>query len=367
MSHASPNNKYGVCVVGVGARTPLGLNGPSTAAAVRGAISAIREHPFMIDKVGEVMSVAIDLMLPPEMTNSDRMYQFACAAMEEALRPLIQFRIEGVSLPIIMGLPEERPGYSTAIGDKLIRQLTISENGPFKFTRVMALHEGHAAGLMAIEKAAELIQAGQATWCLAGGVDSYMNPDTLEWLDDGGQLMSSENRSGFPPGEGAGFLLLASTAAAEKWKLPVLAWIIATSTAHEEKRIKTETICIGEGLTAAIQGVITKLNLPDEKINTAYCDMNGERYRNEEFTFTLLRTQLAFVDAIDNLTPADCWGDVGAASGPLFANLAIASGLRGYARGPRPLLWASSECGKRSAALLHLAMHHQPGVQWASR
>lgn len=367
MSHAAPNNKYGVCVVGVGARTPLGLNGPSTAAAVRGAISAIREHPFMIDKAGERMSVAIDPVLPPEIANTDRMYQFADAAMEEALRPLMQSRVQGVSLPIIVGLPEERPGYSAASGDKLVRQLAISQNGPFQFTHGMALHEGHAAGLMAIEKAAEFIQMGQTTWCLAGGVDSYMNADTLEWLDDGGQLMSAENRSGFPPGEGAGFLLLASTAAAAKWKLPILAWIVATATAHEEKRIKTETICIGEGLTAAIQGVIEKLSLPGEKINTAYCDMNGERYRSEEFTFTLLRTQLAFVDAIDNVTPADCWGDVGAASGPLFANLAIASGLRGYARGPLPLLWASSECGKRSATVLHLSVPHQPGVQWASR
>lgn len=313
------------------------------------------------------MSVAIDPVLPPDMTNSDRMYQFARAAMEEALQPLMQSQTQGVALPIIMGFPEERPGYSTVIGDQLIRKLATSQSGLFKFSPVMALHEGHAAGLIAIEKAAELIQTGQATWCLAGGADSYLNADTLEWLDDGGQLMSGENRSGFPPGEGAGFLLLASTAAAAKWKLPVLAWLIATSTTHEGKRIKTETICIGEGLTAAIQGVVRKLKLPDEKINTAYCDMNGERYRSEEFTFTLLRTQLAFVDAIDNVTPADCWGDVGAASGPLFANLAIASGLRGYARGPRPLLWASSECGKRSATLLHLSMNHQPGVQWASR
>ena len=358
---------YGVCVVGVGARTPLGLNGPSTAAAVRGAISAIREHPFMIDKAGEVMSVAIDHVLPAEMTNSDRMHEFAYTAMEEALHPLLESPVQGVSLPIIMGFPEERPGYSPAIGDKLLQQLAISQNGPFKFAPVMALHEGHAAGLMAIEKAAELIQRGQASWCLAGGVDSYMNADTLEWLDDGGQLMSAENRSGFPPGEGAGFLLLTSTATAAKWNLPVLAWIIATATVYEENRIKTETICVGEGLTAAIQGVIAKLHLPDEKINTAYCDMNGERYRSEEFTFTLLRTQLAFVDAIDNITPSDCWGDVGAASGPLFANLAIASGLRGYARGPRPLLWTSSECGKRSATVFHLSMCNQPGVQWAPR
>lgn len=367
MSDPSCNDKYDVCVVGRGARTPLGLNGPSSAAAVRGAISAIREHPYMIDKVGERMSVAIDAVLPPDLIGIDRMSQLACAAMEEAMLPLIQAKVQVTSLPIVVGLPEERPGYSKALGQQMVEHVAQSQSLPFRLGSMTVLHQGHAAGLMAFEQAANRIRSGETAWCLAGGVDSYMHPDTLEWLDDGGQLMSGENRSGFPPGEGAGFCLLASTAAASKWKLPSLAWIVATTTAQEEKRMKTETVCIGAGLTAAIRGVVAGLNLPDEKINTAYCDMNGERYRSEEFTFALLRTQLAFVDAIDNITPSDCWGDVGAASGPLFANLAIASGLRGYARGPRPLLWASSECGKRSATLLHLSMHHQPGVQWASR
>jgi 3-oxoacyl-[acyl-carrier-protein] synthase-1 len=52
------------------------------------------------------------------------------------------------------------------------------------------------------------------------------------------------------------------------------------------------------------------------------------------------------------VTPADCWGDIGAASGPLFANLAVAAGLRGYAKGPRTLIWASSERGDRAAAVV---------------
>src|SRR5436853_7542086 len=93
---------------------------------------------------------------------------------------------------------------------------------------------------------------------------------------------------------------------------------------------------------------------PDERVNGQICDLNGQRYRNEEFTFTLTRTQPLLVKAHDFATPADCWGDVGAASGPLFAMLAIASGLRGYASGPRVLLWAGAEAGQRAAALLHL-------------
>jgi 3-oxoacyl-[acyl-carrier-protein] synthase-1 len=137
--------------------------------------------------------------------------------------------------------------------------------------------------------------------------------------------------------------------------MDVLAWIIAAATTMEKNRIKTDDICIGEGLSETISNVSSSLKLPEEKINATYCDLNGERYRSEEFMFTALRSQLAFVNILDNLTPTDCGGDAGAASGPLFAALAIASGLRGYAQGPRSLLWAGSESGQRSAVLLHIA------------
>ena len=45
----------------------------------------------------------------------------------------------------------------------------------------------------------------------------------------------------------------------------------------------------------------------------------------------------------------------GAASGPLFAALAIVARLRGYGKGAYPLLWAGSDRGYRSAVALALA------------
>ena len=43
---------------------------------------------------------------------------------------------------------------------------------------------------------------------------------------------------------------------------------------------------------------------------------------------------------------------MGAASGPLFAMLACQAFARGYSNGPRTMLWASSEGGRRGAAVL---------------
>ena len=122
----------------------------------------------------------------------------------------------------------------------------------------------------------------------------------------------------------------------------------------EPHPLRSNDPCLGEGLTAVVASAASCLQRPQELITATYCDLNGERYRSEEFGYALLRTQGAFVKVHDYVAPADCWGDVGAASGPLFAVLAVASSLRGYANGAYPLLWAGSDGGYRAAVLLAL-------------
>ena len=141
---------------------------------------------------------------------------------------------------------------------------------------------------------------------------------------------------------------------AQRCGLPVLARIRSAATAIEPHPLRSDDPCLGEGLTAVVSAAAGGLKPPQELITATYCDLNGERYRSEEFLYALLRTGAAFVKAHDYIAPADCWGDVGAASGPLFAVLAVASGLRGYAKGDYPLLWAGSDSGYRAAVLLAL-------------
>jgi 3-oxoacyl-[acyl-carrier-protein] synthase-1 len=343
---------YPVCVVGYGARTPLGLNALASSAAVRAGIGAIREHPCFVDKAGDPMAVAMDAMLSADLGGASRFSALAAPAIKEALAPWLALGIEPERLALFLGLPELRPGLAPDFASALTAQLQeLQEIPPL---RISAFCQGHSAGLIALQNAWLEIQAGRSRFCLAGGVDTYLEAETLEWLDEERQLMSAQNRSAFVPGEGAGFCLLASSAAARRHGLDVLAWVVSVATTSEENTLKMDTLSTGQGLTAAIAQATASLSLPSEKVDFTYCDLNGERYRSEEFTFALLRTQAAFVDVIDNLTPADCWGDMGAASGALFAVLAIASGQRGYAKGPRLLLWTSSQGGARSAALLRL-------------
>lgn len=345
-----------VGIIGLGARTPVGVKAPHVAAAVRAGICRYGDHPFMIDKCGQPMKVARDGLLPPGLGGVERLRALASGALEESLLPLIPHASGRWALPIVVALPESRPGLPAALSDAMTRWLRAEASLPIRFTQVELLPHGHAAGLMALERGWQLIQSGRAEFCLTGGIDSYLEAETLEWLDERGLLKSSAHRSGFTPGEGACFCLLASARMIRQLGLSPLGWIISAATRREEHHFGTRGINVGRrGLSDAIADTTRVLGDPPAQLaDTMYCDLNGEPHRSEEFTYAILRCQLAFAAHTDYVTPSDCWGDVGAATGPLLACLATTSGRRRYARGPRPLLWASSYGGARSAVLLHL-------------
>jgi 3-oxoacyl-[acyl-carrier-protein] synthase-1 len=130
-----------------------------------------------------------------------------------------------------------------------------------------------------------------------------------------------------------------------------MANVLSVATGRETKLTKTEDICLGEGLTQTVQEAVCEQGT-EQSITDIICDVNGERYRSEEWGFVCLRLPQYFDDPTAYRSPADSWGDMGAASGPLFAMLACQSADRGYCKGPRTLLWTSSESGLRAAAVL---------------
>jgi 3-oxoacyl-[acyl-carrier-protein] synthase-1 len=337
-----------ICVVGLGARTAVGTGVQATAAAVRAGISGLSLHPRFVDQGGEPVSFACDPALDPDLPIVERMAAMLHAASQEAVASAASITPDGC----LLALPEHRVGLPTDLestfADALGRDLKLPRDA------VRTLSGGHAGGLMALQSAAQWLSQRLHQAVLVIGVDSYHDEQTLHSLEIHRRLKNSQIRGGFLPGEAAGACLLVRKVIAERAAVQSLAKIRSAATAVEPNPLRTMEPCIGKGLTAAIAAATQNLRLPNEQITLSYCDLNGERFRNEEFVFAQLRTQDSFLDANDYVSPADCWGDVGAASGPLFVALAAASKLRGYAKGSLVLLWTSSDRGYRSAVTLSL-------------
>ncbi len=340
-----------VFITGLGATTAVGRSAPASAAAVRAGISGFAQHPFMIDTAGEPIRAAIAPWLDINLQGLDRLQALLLPAMEEALSEL-KGHIPAERFAFALGLPCARPGLDTDLGVKLMAAVQHKFAG--RFGGVASFGAGHAAGLMGLRAAFNRLSQGSLDACLVAGVDSWLAPETLEWLESQDQLHGAgplNNAWGFIPGEaGAAVLLLREGVLAELGATP-LATVLGVGQAMEAKRIKTETVCIGEGLTEALRAALAALPA-GAQVSDVYCDMNGEPYRADEFGFAALRTKQHFESASDFTAPADCWGDVSAAGGLLHLMLACTASHKGYAKGPLALAWGSGETGERAAVLL---------------
>ena len=326
-------------IVAIGARTSLGRSSESSAAAVRAGISRVTEHPFLVDTRGEPVRTAFDRELDPEQPLVERMCALAVDALEQVSVPV------GLGpVPVLLALPEARPGFSDDDASRVERHLA---GLPSNKRRVTTVGRGHAGVLQALQLMSTALTEDGAY--LVGGVDSYCHMETLAWLSEHRQLMQSDARSSFFPGEGAWFALVMRESLRRQLRLPSLAVVRGCATATEAALIKTDTDNLGHGLCEAVRTCYRGVG---GVIDDVFSDINGERYRAEEWGLTVLRTAPLFRDPSAYVAPAAQWGDLGAATGIALAGLAVESWRRGYASGPLAMVVAGSEGGLRGAAIL---------------
>lgn len=334
-------------IVAVAARTPVGLTAESSAAAFRGGVDRVREHPFMVDAAGEPLRCAIDARLEPGLFGAQRVSALALAAVAELSGKLGPELEQTSGARAILVLPESRPGFGEAEAQLVLREVAAA----MPWASVTLGPGGHAGGLAALDRARGWIAEG-APLVVVLAADSYLDADTLDWLEGERRLHRADIRSGFTPGEAAVALALMPEAERRRLGLRALARVRATGQAQERRSRKSEAGLLGEGLAEVLRGIRDEVSLPDERAEGLYGDINGERHRSEDWGFALLRCPDLVRDGSAYLTPASAFGDVGAATGAMGALLATVAWARGYACGPRALIWAGSDGGLRAAALL---------------
>lgn len=333
------------------ARTPVGLSAPTAAAAVRAGICRINEHPFLCDSSGEPIRMARDARLSPDLDGVERMFSLAWEPLEAACRT-VRERLPTDNILVLISLPEPRPGWTEVMAQDLVAKLQRS------LTRLGAVDvipagQGHAGALVAMETCAALLSRRKAELGIVGGVDSYHQAETLAWLEENGQLLRQGARSGFPPGEGAAFAWLATDGLFRYLRTKALGTLIGVGSANEEVLIKTDRDTAGVGLGLAVNRAVVMARPRVQTVGGIYCDINGERYRSDEWGFTALRCHDLITDATKYTSGVGSWGDMGAATGALSLVLATQAWARGYAGHPSALLFGGSEGGQRCAVVVH--------------
>ncbi len=350
----------GVVAVGVGMMTAVGLSATETAASVRASVmqfaeTSIRDHqfePFTLGVVPEdgVPDLHERLAATAGLTSREmRMLRLAHLPLVESLG---QLAADGVRPPLMLALPEmettlalDRPAF--------LQWLHTQSGGAFDVAGSVASYVGRAGGLAAIGRGADLIRSGKCPFVLAGGVETYRDLYLLGTLDMEKRVKSAAHVDGFIPGEGAGFLLLASESGARRAKLSPLARLSTVAEGFEEGHLYSQQPYRGDGLALVVQQLVNS-GATDAPIQEVYSSMNGESHWAKEWGVSFIRNRPAFVPDHGFHHPADCYGDTGAACGPLLVGLA-AMGIAGGQCGSPALVYASSDHGDRAALTVSAA------------
>jgi 3-oxoacyl-[acyl-carrier-protein] synthase-1 len=341
-----------VHIIAVGACTPVGRTAESSAAAIRAGISRVREHPFMVDGLGERLKCAYDPALESETLGVERLLALARHALCEVAAKVTASTWHRAKLPLLLALPECRPGFAEEAASWLQQALQAEAKQIIPGVTIVRAGEGHAGALSALRLATRRMAQGEFEFCVVAGVDSYFDADTLDWLDGDLRVARTGTRSGLLPGEGASMVALATNSARLALRLPSLARIRTVACTREKRRADTAEGLLGEALTTAITTAGTSLRHPAELVSDVYCDINGERERTDDWGFALLRTSQLFRDGTAYTTSVSQCGDLGAATPGLNCALATQAWQRGYARGPLALIWGASWMGLRGAAVV---------------
>ncbi len=328
-----------LAVTGAGLATPLGLTTAATVAALRAGVAGFGEVAGILGAAGEPLIGAAMPGGPAGVWDAERLKPLAVAVCREALASVPADRRRRLRVAALAPEPQ-RPG--AAFRDPAFWRDVAAEASASRPVEVRIIEGGNAAGAAALAGFRDLTDG-----CgLIVGFDTLLSLPALAYLERGLRLKSADRVRGVIPGEACGAVAVERADAVPAGA--ALCLVDGAATAEEPVPVASDDPCLGGGLTTAIREALRDAGRAGADVQRVYCDLNGEVYRAHEWMLAQCRT----LDGPEVVHPADCVGDVGAASVPLLIAAAAAAWRRGHARWDRVLVFGSSDFGLRGAVCL---------------
>ena len=353
-----PNLGQGrIVVTAIGALSPVGGNAEQTTATVSAGIAAFTEYPYLYCTPQDPewdedlpMYVAAVPAINPVVSGLERYIQLAVPAITEVISKAKLNRQSLAKTGLLVALPQlNEATIQLGLESLWLPQLCKRTGLTMKMSN--ACIEGRVGVLSQIAKAIPLLESGVLEQCIVGGVDTHLMIEHLTLLDKYWRLKSGRNVDGFVPGEASVMLMLETEEHAKARGAVPLALISGVGESQEPEIFSSEKVSTGQGLAAAIRRAVSE-KTTDHQIQNMYCDFNGESYYAFELGLIMSRLGALLSSAGEMQHPADCYGDVGSASGGLLIACAIDKFIKQPKTHQNALIWAATDNGRRMALVL---------------
>jgi 3-oxoacyl-[acyl-carrier-protein] synthase-1 len=340
-----------LAITGVNAITAIGHDVTITAAAVRAGISRFSELEDYLDGNDNPITVARIRGIEDDTDSVARMDATAALCLENLLNEYFQIGARRPSqIHLYLGASsEERPGprYEERCTYPLQR---IVEEWADK-AELQAIPQGNASMHYAMTQVGQLLENDPAAVCIIGGIDSLLRESTLSWFEQDDRLKSISygRQQGLIAGEAAGFMVIEDPARARQANRPILARITGFGLAEEPAPRASNATSRGSGLTDACRKALA--GGKDKDIRAVFGDLNGENPRALEWCKAESRCFKSRDHFRQLWTPANCYGDIGAASGTVLTTIATQGFVRGWLQSP-VMIFCSDDHGPCGALLL---------------
>jgi 3-oxoacyl-[acyl-carrier-protein] synthase I len=319
-----------IYLAATGMFTPVGFNTQSTNAAIMAGMSAYEDSNHHNKNFNPMRMALIpeDALPPlnPELVSLGGLTSRQRRILRIAT-PAIQEVINDVPLKeppaLFLALPESIPNCAFSIHPKFLDALEIQTGVKLNKVSSRLFATGRAGGIEAINLVFKYFESTGKDVALVGGVDTYLDHFLLSVLDQDNRILAENISDGFAPGEAAGFLLLVSERVKGFLQKPPIAEIFMPGLANEEGHRYSEEPYRGDGLASAFKTAIKNANV--KPIDAIYASLNGENFGAKELGIAFMRNKSAFIENVKTEHPADCFGDIGAAFGPVLIANALAS------------------------------------------
>lgn len=332
-----------VAILGSGMVSAVGLDAPSSCAAIRVGFSGAKETGFMVD--GDWL-MGFEVPLPVPWRGREKLLRMAAMAVGECLAAMPDVPAERVACLLCLSEPE-RPGRPGDLDRTMVEDLERHLSVRFHSASSL-LAAGRVGAVHAIAKAGEILARKDIDRCVVIGVDSLLDAGTLAAYQESRRLLTGVNSNGFIPGEAAAAVILGPARNSRERELH----IVGLGTGVEKAHVLAEDPLRADGLAAAIREAVEGSGLSFDEICYRVTGDNGEHYGFKEGTLAMARVTRPVKQEFDHWHPAECVGEIGAATMPVILTVVLAACRKGYSKGDGILCHLGNDDGARAALVL---------------